>query len=407
MDFNLIKDLIYLDELKLFERNSSNFKLFFPFICDQPLVFSRRHNSAILLGKVTERGDMVRLLIAASGTGGHLFPALAVAEKLENTEIQWLGVPNRLEQTLVPQCYPLHTVNVEGFQTSLSWKTLTVATGLTSSVFKVKQLLQREKIKAIFTTGGYIAAPAILAARWQGIPVILHESNYIPGKVTRLFGRWCQTVALGFEGTAQYLADCRTIWVSTPVRSQFYAPQPLDLPIPENAPLIVVVGGSQGAIAVNRLVRQGVREWLNEGAYMVHLTGENDPESQIISHSHYFSFPFYENMAGLFQRANLAISRSGAGTLTELAVTHTPSILIPYPYAAEDHQTYNAEVFVTAGAAECYAQETLTADQLSASVLYLLRSPERLQEMSNRAKTLAVVDSAAQIQQLIKDSLAK
>lgn len=340
---------------------------------------------------------MVRLLIAASGTGGHLFPALAVAEQFENTEIQWLGVPDRLEQTLVPKSYPLHTVKVEGFQTGLSWKTLTVATGLVSSIFTVKELLKREKIDLVFTTGGYIAAPAILAARWLKIPVVLHESNYIPGKVTRILGRFCQTVALGFAGTAQYLADCPTLWVSTPVRSQFYHPPSLDLPIPDDVPLIIVVGGSQGAIAVNKLVRECLMDWIAAGAYIVHLTGENDPESQSISHPHYFSFPFYENMAGLLKRANLAISRSGAGTLTELAITRTPSILIPYPYAAEDHQTYNAKVFVEAGAAQMYVQEGLTPEKLSSSVLNLLQSPESLLNMAAQAETLAAKDSATKI----------
>ncbi|MGK7933826.1 MAG: undecaprenyldiphospho-muramoylpentapeptide beta-N-acetylglucosaminyltransferase [Microcystaceae cyanobacterium] len=344
---------------------------------------------------------MVRLLIAASGTGGHLFPALAVAEQFENDKIQWLGVPNRLEQTLVPKSYPLHTVNVEGFQTRLSWKTVTVATGLVTSIFKVKKLLKEEKIDLVFTTGGYIAAPAILAARWQGIPVILHESNYIPGKVTRTFGRLCQTVALGFEGTAQYLKDCQTKWVSTPVRSQFYTSQPLDLPIPEDATLIVVVGGSQGAIAVNQLVRESVTPWLEKGAYVVHLTGNQDPDTEKFPHPHYFAFPFYDNMAGLLQRANLAISRAGAGTLTELAITRTPSLLIPYPYAAEDHQTYNAKVFVEAGAAQMFDQQELTSEILEEVVLNLLNSPETLAQQAAKAETLAAADSASQIKGLM------
>jgi UDP-N-acetylglucosamine--N-acetylmuramyl-(pentapeptide) pyrophosphoryl-undecaprenol N-acetylglucosamine transferase len=344
--------------------------------------------------------------MAASGTGGHLFPALAVAEQFKTEEIHWLGVPNRLEQTLVPKSYPLHTVKVEGFQTRLSLKTLKIAAGLVSSVFAVKKLLEQEKIDLIFTTGGYIAAPAILAARWQGIPVILHESNYIPGKVTRTFGRWCQTVALGFKRTAEYLPDCQTLWVSTPVRSQFYIPQPLDLPIPPENPLIVVMGGSQGAIAVNQLVRESVLDWIEAGAYVVHLTGDKDPEAQTISHPHYFSLPFYDNMAGLLQRANLAVSRSGSGSLTELAITHTPSILIPYPFAAEDHQTYNAKVFVEAGAAQMVAQNELTSEKLNQMVLDLLKSPEKLQQQAINAETLAVVDSASQIKTLIEKTLS-
>jgi UDP-N-acetylglucosamine--N-acetylmuramyl-(pentapeptide) pyrophosphoryl-undecaprenol N-acetylglucosamine transferase len=343
-----------------------------------------------------------RLLIAASGTGGHLFPALAVAEQLRDYKIDWLGVPNRLEQTLVPSTYPLHTVPVEGFQTRLSIKSLKIFTGLVSSVFQVQKLLKEREIEIIFTTGGYIAGPAIVAARLQGIPVILHESNFLPGKVTRWFSRWCNVVALGFEGSSQYLPDTSTRWVSTPVRSQFLSPQPLNLPISEDAPLIVVVGGSQGAVAVNQMVRQCAPAWLQEGAAIVHLTGENDPEADSLKHPRYFAFPFYQNMAGLLQRANLAISRAGAGTLTELAITKTPAILIPYPFAAEDHQAYNARVFADAEAAYLYRQEKLTPTLLESRVLELLRSPQKLAQMSQKMSNLALIDSANRLANLVQ-----
>jgi UDP-N-acetylglucosamine--N-acetylmuramyl-(pentapeptide) pyrophosphoryl-undecaprenol N-acetylglucosamine transferase len=257
------------------------------------------------------------------------------------------------------------------------------------------------------TTGGYIAGPAIIAARLQGIPVILHESNFLPGKVTRWFSRWCTVVALGFEGSSDYLPKTRTCWVSTPVRSQFLTPQPLDLPIPDNAPLIVVVGGSQGAVAVNQMVRQCAPAWLQEGAAIAHLTGENDPEAESLKHPRYFSLPFYQNMAGLLQRADLAISRAGAGTLTELAIAKTPAILIPYPYAAEDHQTYNAKVFAEARAAYLYRQADLSAEVLKNQVLELLRSPEKLEQMSEKMAALALVDSAERLAELVRQTVER
>ena len=146
-----------------------------------------------------------RLLIAASGTGGHLFPALAVAEKLANYQIEWLGVRDRLEQTLVPDCYTLHTIPIEGFQQRFGLKTIQITFRFINSVFQVQKIIKEKQIDAVFTTGGYIAALAILAARLQKIPAVIHESNFIPGKVTRFLSRWCDTVALGFGGTAQYL----------------------------------------------------------------------------------------------------------------------------------------------------------------------------------------------------------
>ncbi|MDJ0743781.1 MAG: undecaprenyldiphospho-muramoylpentapeptide beta-N-acetylglucosaminyltransferase [Xenococcaceae cyanobacterium MO_167.B27] len=344
-----------------------------------------------------------RLLVAASGTGGHLFPALAVAEALSDYEIEWLGVPNRLETELVPECYPLNTVAVEGFQTGLSLKSLKIALGLIASAFKVRKLITQKQIDAVFTTGGYIAAPAILAARLANKPAILHESNFIPGKVTRFLSSYCSAIAIGFEGTAQYLPKVTTEYVSTPVRSQFLSPQPLDLPIPNDARLIVVAGGSQGAVSVNKLVRQVASSWLDRGVYIVHLTGTNDPDADSLEHPHYISLPFYDNMAGLLQRANLAISRAGAGTLTELAITETPAILIPYPYAAEDHQTYNAKVFSNAGAAVVYKQSELTPEILESQVIKWLEQPDKLSEMASQAKSLAMRDSAEKVASLIKN----
>ena len=348
----------------------------------------------------------IRLLIAASGTGGHLFPAIALAEQLPDYQIEWLGVPNRLETQLVPEQYKLNTIGVEGFQKGFGISSLLTLSKLVGSILQVRKILKQGKFEGVFTTGGYISGPAVIAARSLGLPVILHESNALPGKVTRFFGPWCNAVAVGFEAAAKYLPKNKTIYTSTPVRSAFLEPEiaaSLDLTIPKDAPVIVVFGGSQGAVSVNRLVRESAPAWFEAGAYVVHLTGNQDPEADSLKHSQYISMPFYDNMAGLLQRANLAISRSGAGSVTELAVCGVPAILIPYPYAAEDHQTYNAQVYIKAGAGILFQQKELTAEKLQAQVMELLQSPEKLQEMSEKAKTVAVPESAEKLAQLVRE----
>lgn len=351
-----------------------------------------------------------KLLIAASGTGGHLFPAIATAEQLTDYHIEWLGVPDRLETQLVPKNYPLHTINVTGFQQGFGLSTLVIATRLVRSILQVRQLLRQGQFQGVLTTGGYIAAPAIIAARSLGLPTILHESNAIPGKVTRWLSPWCTTVALGFAAAERFLPRARQVrYVGTPVRSQFLTAMKQDnllpdLPLPTDVPLIVVVGGSQGAVAVNHLVRQAAPAWFEAGIWLVHLTGESDPDVKSLQHPQYLSLPFYNNMAGLLKRADLAISRAGAGTLTELAITQTPSILIPYPFAAEDHQTYNATIFAEAGAALLYQQADLTPEKLQQVTLELLRSPQ-LSTMAAATGQLAVIDSADQLATLVRQIL--
>jgi UDP-N-acetylglucosamine--N-acetylmuramyl-(pentapeptide) pyrophosphoryl-undecaprenol N-acetylglucosamine transferase len=347
----------------------------------------------------------IKLLIAASGTGGHVFPAIAVAQKLSGYQIEWLGVPDRLESKLVPQEYPLHLIRVGGFQGKLGWGTLKTFGRLVKGIFQVRKLLKHGHFNAVFSTGGYISAPTILAAYSLGLPVLLHESNVIPGKVTRWLSPFCTKVAVGFVETIKYLPRAKTIYLGTPCRQQFLTPQPLDLPISEASPLIVVVGGSQGAVALNQMIRECVATWLEAGATIVHIVGGANAPTEKIEHPGYIVLPFYENMAGLLQRADLAISRAGAATLNELMITRTPSILIPYPYAAEDHQYYNANVLAAADGALLFRQEQLTAQFLAVEVLNLLQNPQRLKTMASNTSSLGVINSADLLADLIGESI--
>ena len=295
---------------------------------------------------------MSRLLIAASGTGGHVFPALAVARALPaDWQLQWLGVPNRLETELVPADIPLHTVNAGGLQGRGLQKLLNLLRLLGAS-WSVRQLIRREGIRVVFSTGGYIAAPAILAARWCGVPVVLHESNGVPGRVTRLLGKLCSRVAVGLPQAAERLPGCQPRVTGTPVRREFLEPAPLPAWMPAGSgPLLVVMGGSQGAVGLNRMVRPLLPQLLAAGCRVVHLSGSNDPDSGQLQHPAYAERPFSDEVPGLLQHADLVISRAGAGSLSELAVCGSPTILVPFPQAADKHQDANAGAAAALGAA--------------------------------------------------------
>ncbi|NEQ48796.1 MAG: undecaprenyldiphospho-muramoylpentapeptide beta-N-acetylglucosaminyltransferase [Leptolyngbya sp. SIO3F4] len=350
-------------------------------------------------------GEGTKILIAASGTGGHLFPAIATAENLDNS-IEWLGVPDRLETELVPAHYTLHTVRMGGVQGKLGLGTFKIFAQFLQATLATRRLLQKGKFQGVFTTGGYIAAPAIIAARSLGLPTVLHESNAMPGKVTRWLSRWCSLVAIGFKETQKYLPkQTKTMWVGTPVRTQFLEESNTGLStlnIPDGVPLIVVVGGSQGAVSVNQLIRAAAPTWFEAGAWVVHQTGNNDPDVDTLYHPQYIHQPFFKNIAALFKRATLVISRAGAGTLTELAMTHTPSILIPYPFAADDHQSYNAHAFGSVGASKVYQQSELDGETIKTRVLDLLENPQELDCMRVAAESLAVHNSAEQVADLLK-----
>ncbi|MBW4699022.1 MAG: undecaprenyldiphospho-muramoylpentapeptide beta-N-acetylglucosaminyltransferase [Aphanocapsa lilacina HA4352-LM1] len=349
-----------------------------------------------------------RLLIAASGTGGHIFPALAVAAELSEFEVAWLGVPDRLENKLVPGRYPLHTVPLQGLNRKPGPQWLEAASQTLAAYRYVRNLLGKERFAGVFTTGGYIAAPAVLAARSLNLPAIGHESNVLPGKVIRYLARWMRYLGLGFAESATFVSGATTCWVGTPVRPEFLiSPNPLlDVPVPPEAPLIVVMGGSQGARAINQMVGECAPGWLERGWWIVHLTGAGEygaVREGAPDHPAYRIYAFWEKMAPLLARADLAISRAGAATLSELLVTGTPSILIPYPFAAEDHQTVNAEALVRAGAALQFSQSTLNAALLDRTVQALLNNPEAMARMAASARRLAVPDAARRTADLVRE----
>jgi UDP-N-acetylglucosamine--N-acetylmuramyl-(pentapeptide) pyrophosphoryl-undecaprenol N-acetylglucosamine transferase len=182
--------------------------------------------------------------------------------------------------------------------------------------------------------------------------VVLHESNGVPGRVTRLLGRFCTHVAVGLPQAAERLQSRQPRVTGTPVRREFLQPAALPAWVPAGrGPLLVVMGGSQGAVGLNRMVRPLLPRLLSAGCRVVHLSGSNDPESGQLQHPHYVERPFSDAVAGLLQHADLAISRAGAGSLSELAVCGSPSILVPFPQAADKHQDANAGAAAALGAA--------------------------------------------------------
>ena len=348
---------------------------------------------------------MPRLLIAASGTGGHIYPALAFAESLPNSwKIEWLGVSNRLDIAIIPKKYNLIKLKVGGLQGNIFRKMFDLVNLLFASI-QVSILLRQKKINVIFTTGGYISAPTILGAKITGIPILLHESNAIPGKVTRILGRFCDHVALGIPSASKYLKGCRTSLTGTPVRSDFY----LDKSLPDWAPLgegllIVVMGGSQGAIKMNEMVRNTLPWLLDKGCRVIHLTGKNDyfytKSDKVSTNANLVVRQFSNEISALLQNADLAISRSGSGAICELMVTKTPSILIPFPASADQHQELNAAYMARHGGAVIVNQHDSEKDILKKTISNLIDS-NSLSEMKLNMNNYDFINSANKILEII------
>jgi len=303
------------------------------------------------------------LLVAASGTGGHIFPALAVSKEVEDEwNIHWLGIQQRLDANLIPQKYNLKTLNLKTPRKNIFL--LYQYIKILMSTFQIIRILKEKKIKLVFTTGGYISAPTIVASKILRIPVIIHESNLIPGMVTQYFGFLCNYVLLGFKKTNSYLRNCKTIFTGTPLRKQFYKSNPLPEWVPKGkGPLLIVMGGSQGAKAINQILYDSQEFLMKKKFRIVHIIGECNKYSFNLKNSkNYVQKKFTNEIAGLIQNCDLVISRSGSGTINELMEAEKPSILIPYPDSKNNHQEKNAMILAESGGSVLINQNKMSKE---------------------------------------------
>ena len=232
------------------------------------------------------------------------------------------------------------------------------------STFQIIRILKEKKINLVFTTGGYISAPTIVASKLLRIPVIIHESNLIPGMVTKYFGFLCNYVLLGFNKTNSYLKNCKTIFTGTPLRDQFYQSNRLPEWVPKGkGPLLIVMGGSQGAKAINQIIYESLEFLIKKQFRIVHIIGECNQQSFNGKDStNYIQKKFTNEMAALIQNCDLVVSRSGAGTINELIETEKPSILIPYPYSKNNHQEKNAMILAESGGSVLMHQNNISKE---------------------------------------------
>ena len=341
------------------------------------------------------------VLIMAGGTGGHIFPGLAVADELaaRHIPVVWLGAKDGLETRLVPQHgLPIETIDIGGVRGKGLLTALRTPWRLLRSIQAARRILKEHAPRSVLSLGGYAAAPGGIAARWIGIPLVVHEQNRIPGVTNRMLARRAQRVLTGFDGVFR-----RGEWVGNPVRASIAAlAPPAERYADREGPLhLLVLGGSQGAQSLNAALPEVLRR---RGARLpvavLHQCGAKhfdkaraaymaaDIDANVV--------PFADDMAAAYAWADLVICRSGALTLAELATAGVPAILVPYPHAVDDHQTKNAEAMVTAGAARLVSEGDDFVKRLGA-VIEEIGNRTRLLTMADAARTLAKPDAAQRI----------
>ncbi len=341
------------------------------------------------------------VLVMAGGTGGHIFPGLAVAAELARRQVpvQWLGASGGLETRLVPpHGIPIDALDIAGLRGQGLATLVRAPWRVARAVMAARRLMLRIAPRSVLSMGGYAAGPGGIAARMLGVPLVVHEQNAVAGATNRLLARLARRVLAGFD---QALPGAE--WVGNPVRAAIHA-----LPAPElrlagrTGPLrLLVLGGSQGARSLNLTVPALLgRNAPGAGFEVRHQCGASD--HQAVSAAYRAAgiaaqvTPFIDDMAGAYGWADLALCRAGALTLAELAAAGLPALLVPYPHAVDDHQTRNAEALVAAGAARLVAEGEGFVDRLGAA-LTRLTAREVLAPMAVAARALARPDATQRI----------
>jgi UDP-N-acetylglucosamine--N-acetylmuramyl-(pentapeptide) pyrophosphoryl-undecaprenol N-acetylglucosamine transferase len=351
----------------------------------------------------------MKIVLAGGGTGGHVIPALAIAEQLRSGghEVAFVGTARGMETRLVPKAgYPLHLVKIGAFnRVSLTTRLATLAR-LPLAVVSAMRLLRRLRADAVIGVGGYAAVPATVAAVLLRIPLVLFEPNVVPGFANRLVARFAANAAVHFEQTGRWFPRFEVTGV--PVRPAFFA-----LPARRSQPpALLVFGGSQGARALNRTLRETAAELLRQtpGLTIVHQSGEREYEELRTFYAgsgiEVEIRPFLDDMPQRFADADLIVCRSGASTVAEVAASGKCALFVPFPGAADDHQLRNAELLAQSGAALLIPEHELSAERFTRELAALLGSPERLAAMGAEAALLAHRDAARRIAEMALEAAA-
>ena len=356
---------------------------------------------------VAASADGRPVMILAGGTGGHIFPGLAVARVLRarGIPVTWLGAAGQMETRLVPQHdVPIDTLDIGGLRGKGKLALLGAPWRLLRAVRQAGFLLRDRQPRAVIAFGGYASGPGGLAARLHGLPLLVHEQNRAPGMTNRLLARFAQRVLTGFPGSFAAREEA----VGNPVRAEIAAVAPPGQRFDgRTGPLrLLVVGGSQGARALNSAVPQAIAAL--GAAHPVTVRHQSGEKMHAEALAAYASAgvqaevtPFIADMAEAFAWADLVVCRSGASTLAELCAVGVGSVLVPFPAAVDDHQTRNADYLVERGAAVLLKQ----GDDLAVGITSLLRelseNPARRMQMAQAARALAKVDAAERIADII------
>ncbi|PTL77772.1 undecaprenyldiphospho-muramoylpentapeptide beta-N-acetylglucosaminyltransferase [Vitiosangium sp. GDMCC 1.1324] len=361
----------------------------------------------------------MKVLIAGGGTGGHLYPGIALAEEVVTrhhaNQVVFVGTERGLEARVVPQSgYPLETIRAQGLKGKGLWGFIRGLLALPMAFIESFRILARQKPDVVVGVGGYASGPVVLAAVLMGIPTAVQEQNALPGLTNKVLGRFVSVVFTAFEEAASFFPSRKVLLVGNPIRRKLME-NFLRSRVAHEKFSLLVFGGSLGARGINQRMIDALDHLqdIKDQLHIVHQTGKKDLETVRQGYeSKGFTaqaqvVEFIEDMSDAYARAELVICRAGATTLSELTVAKKASILIPFPFATDNHQEVNAQALVKAGAALMFRESELTGEKLASEIRRLKDDPEKRRQMEKKAGLLGRPEASKELADVLVDLMVK
>lgn len=360
----------------------------------------------------------MKIVVSGGGTGGHIYPALALIREIQkenkDAEFLYIGTEQGLEGKLVPrENIPFKSIHISGFKRKLSVDNIKTVYRFIKGVADSKKMLKEFKADVVIGTGGYVCGPVVYAATKLGIPTIIHEQNSVPGLTNKFLSRYVNKVAICFEEAKSFFPSEKVVFTGNPRASEVLEQDGvkgrLSVGLKLDEPAVLIFGGSRGARPINEAVVKSLSEFGNKPYQILYITGDvhfNDvlKEVELVGNpTNVIIKPFVHNMPEVLAGIDLTVSRAGATTLAELTSLGIPSILIPSPYVTNNHQEKNALALSEHGAAKLLVEKELTSKKLVAEIDRVLLDQEQLAIMKKSAKELGVQDAATRLYSVMKE----
>ena len=354
----------------------------------------------------------MKVIVVAGGTGGHIYPAIAIMNKIkekeENVEFLYIGTTDRMEKDIIPKLgIRFEGIPMKGLNRKNLFSNFSVFSQFMAAVKRSKELIKEFQPDVVVGAGGYITAPVLYAAHKCGVPTLIHEQNSIPGLSNKFIGNFSNTICVSLPNSMELFPKEKVVYTGNPRSEEIMGAMPFsrsEIGFSKNKKLVIIVMGSLGSTTMTEKIKELIPSFNNKDYQVLVITGKKyyDDYKDISTSSNVQVVPFMDNLIHLMKDCDLMVSRAGASTIAEITAIGLPSILVPSPYVTNNHQYKNAKELEDNGACVIVTEEEFSSKTIVSSIEDLLDHKEKYEEMSKNSRKLGIDDSATRIYQEIK-----